>query len=363
MTYQMQSPMGAKTVINGRSCDYFAGCGYLGLQNHPAVLQAAANALATYGLANAGGFGNNHPIYSQLTQEAQTFWGVEEIRYFASGYLGNAILAQGLTHHYDHILIDESAHYSVWDGARSIGKPITPFRHCDPNSLAAVCKQMLRKGERPLLVSDGVFPISGEIAPVSDYLDVLAPYNGLICLDDAHAAGVLGENGRGTLEYFNITHKNCFACYTLSKALGSYGGVVGGETALVAQLDHYAPVPIGASLPPLPVAAAAATALHIAHQEPQRRQKLWQNVARARAGIRSLGWELPDTPVPILCLGAQAGVDLAHIQAALFEQDIAIAHSKHYTSVPEGGALRIAIFATHTNEQIDCLIDALGRLF
>lgn len=362
MTYQMQGPMSAQTVINGRYRDYFAGCGYLGLQNHPAVLQAAAQALATYGLANAGGFGNNHPIYHQLVHEAQIFWGFEQIRYFASGYMGITILTQGLIRHYDHILIDESAHYSVWDGARSSGKPITSFRHCDPGALATICKQVLRKGERPLLVSDGVFPISGEIAPVPDYLDILAPYNGLICLDDAHAVGVLGTNGRGTLEYFNITHENCFACYTLSKALGSYGGIVGGETTFVAQLDYYAPVPIGASLPPLPVAAAATVALGIARQEPQRRQQLWQNVARARAGIRALGWELPDTSVPILCLGVRSGVDLAHIQAALFERDIAIAYSQNYTSVPKGGALRIAIFATHTNDQIDRLIDELSNL-
>lgn len=361
MSYQMQGPMGAKTVINGRSCDYFAGCGYLGLQNHPDVLQAAATALQQFGLANAGGLGNNHPLYQELAQAARAFFAVADIRYFASGYLGNLMLLQGLNKRYERIFIDNAAHYSVWDGARSSGKPIVPFHHLSPDDLSTQLKEQLRPGERPLLLTDGVFPVSGEIAPLPAYLEILHPYNGLTCLDDAHASGVLGANGRGTMEYFGLTAENCFACHTLSKALGAYGGLIGGSQVWIDEIEQHSHVSAGASLPPLPVTAAARCALQLA-QEPQRRQTLWQNVALARAGFRQSGWELPETPVPILCLPARPGLDLVQLQTQLFAQNIAVAYSQNYSSTPKGGALRIAIFATHTADQIHRLITTVQNL-
>ena len=359
--YQIQSPMRAQTMINGRLCDYFAGCGYLALQNDPDILQAAAATLIRYGLANAGGYSHDHPLYAELDQAAQQFFNTPHIRYFASGYLGNAMLAQGLSHQFDHIFIDESAHYSVGDGARTTGKPLTTFRHCDPDDLRTKLHHHLRPGERPLLMTDGVFPVSGEIAPIPAYQQTLAPYNGLLLLDDAHATGVLGSHGRGTLEYFHLTDPNSYTAHTLSKALGSFGGIIAGDDTFMAQLDSHDRVRKGASLPPLPLAAAACRALEIATR-PTRRQQLWQNVAHARAGLRALGWDLPNTPVPILCLPWQPGLDFPAIVDTLFMQNILIAHSQDYTSTPAGGALRIAIFATHTSEQIDHLLAALSRL-
>jgi 8-amino-7-oxononanoate synthase len=355
----MEGPMGARTVINGRYVDYFAGCGYLGLQNHPVVRQAAMDALATYGLANSGGFGGSHPLYHQLEQAVQTYFGVEKMLYFATGYLGNAILAQGLQNRYERIFVDEQAHYSVWDGARTAGKPLHAYAHRDAAHLAELCQRELRRGERPLLMSDGVFPISGEIAPVPDLLAAIRPWGGLLCLDDAHASGLLGAQGRGTLEHFGIQDESCFTCHTFSKALGAYGGFIAGSTALIAELSANANVQEGASRPPLPAAAAAAAALSLLRADDSIRRALGANVAQARAGLRALGWDLPETLVPILCLGQRGGLDLAGIQKALFAQDILVAHSTRYTSVPEGGALRIAIFASHSATQIQRLIAAL----
>ena len=249
---------------------------------------------------------------------------------------------------------------------------MTLFRHLDPDDLAAQLRGQLRPGERPLVISDGVFPISGEIAPAPDYLAALASYAGaILCLDDAHATGVLGARGRGTAEYWadrglagSADHAGArvISAHTLSKALGCHGGVIAGDAALIGKLRDDAPAFVAHSPSPLPVAAAAARALDLVGGVSQRRARLWANVAYARAGLRALGWDLADTPVPIICLGARPGLDLARIQAELFARDICVAHVTRYSSTPAGGALRIAVFATHAEAQIDRLVAEVGRL-
>lgn len=362
--FRFQSPLGARVLVAGRERDYFSGTGYLGLQNHPRVLRAAVEALERYGLSTAtsrGGYGE-HLLYDQLESELRAFFGTTGALYFSTGYLGAAVLAQGLKARIERIFIDDWAHFSVWDGARAAGKPVVGFRHLDPGHLAEQLRAELRPGERPLVLSDGVFPISGEVAPLAELLQVVAPYNGWVGLDDAHAVGAIGPNGRGTPDYWNSPAGQWVASGTLSKALGGYGGILTGTAELLAELERNTRVTVAASPPPLPVAAASACALSIARTQPELRQQLWRNVARARAGLRALGWPLEDSPVPIICLRALPGLDLARLKDGLFERDICIAHVRNYSSTPPGGALRIAIFASHTPEQIDRLVFELGRL-
>ncbi len=363
--FRMQTPLGPRVVIDGRECDYFSGTGYLGLHNHPLVLQAAVDALQQYGLATGtsrGGYGE-HAVYGALEEEARAFFDAERVLYYPSGYMSAVILAQGLRERYERIFIDSAAHYSLWDGARSTGKPLIPFEHCDPQSLLERLRSQLGPGERPLVLSDGVFPISGEIAPLDAYLPLLDAFEGAwLCLDDAHATGVLGASGRGTVDYFGLPEPRLLAVgHTLSKGIGGYGGIIPGPAALIEELDRNSRVYVGASPPPLPVAAAARQALALA-RHPDLRQQLWSNVALARAGLRRLGWPLADTPVPILCLGARPGLDLGRIKDELFARDICVAHVRSYSSTPPGGALRVAIFATHTRAQIERLLTALESL-
>jgi glycine C-acetyltransferase/8-amino-7-oxononanoate synthase len=377
MNYSMQSPVGSRTLINGRWCDYFAGCSYLGLQNHPGLLDAAATALRQYGLGSAtsrGGYGE-HPLYREVEAAAATYWQTSAATYYVTAYLGNAVLAQGLRGDYERIFVDDASHYSVWDGARTAGLPLHPFRHLDPADLAAQLRTHLKPGERPLVFSDGVFPISGEIAPAPAYRVALANYPGaILCLDDAHATGVLGDHGRGTLEHWaspnsqstNLPTSNLpvyqYAAHTLSKALGSHGGLIAGDAALIARLGRGAKALVATSPSALPAAGAAAWALRYMAGDTELRGRLRANVTAARAGLRDLGWDLPDSPVPILCLGARPGVDLGRLRDELFARDLCVAHVTSYSSVPAGGALRIAIFATHTGEQIERLIGELARL-
>lgn len=224
------------------------------------------------------------------------------------------------------------------------------------------------------MLTDGIFPISGEIAPLDDYQQVLRGYpDAWLCLDDAHATGVLGPHGRGTLDHFGIFSGSLpgdegasagihfVAGHTLSKAIGGYGGLIAGSEALIEEIKGKSRVYIGASPTPLPIAAATRQALALAGDE-SLRERLRINVMHARSGLRKLGWPLDDSPVPILCLGARPGIDLGRLKAALFDRDLCVAHVTGYSSTPPGGALRIAIFATHTIEQIDQLISNIAAL-
>ncbi|WP_299024141.1 pyridoxal phosphate-dependent aminotransferase family protein [uncultured Thermanaerothrix sp.] len=364
MTEGLSSPVGPRVRVAGRECDYFSGTGYLGLQSDPRVLAAAQAALTRFGLSTAtsrGGYGE-HPLYADLEQAICTYFGTEQALYLPTGYLGMALLVQGLHGHYERLFVDEAAHFSVWDAARGANLPIVSFRHLDAEDLARQLRTHLRPGERPLVLSDGVFPISGDIAPLPEYLRIVAEYDGLVALDDAHGVGVLGAHGRGTPDYWGVSDVRCFSTATLSKALGGYGGIVTDQAERIQRLLVHSAVYVATSPPPLPVAAASAMALRIALEEPQRRERLWQNVGLARAGLRALGWDLPETPVPILCLRAQPGLDLGVLQRRLLEADICVAHVTRYSSTPPGGALRIAIFATHTEAQIQRLVETLGRL-
>lgn len=386
---RMQSPVGPRVVFDGREYDYFSGTGYLGLQTHPEVVQAGVQALQQYGVSTAssrGGLGE-HPVYDELEREACAYFAAEKVLYFPSGYQGITILVQSSMPQFEHIFIDSQAHFSLWDAAYQSNRAITPFHHLQAQSLREALQAELQPGERPLVLSDGVFPISGEIAPLPDYLDVLQPYEGRVYLDDAHAVGVLGEHGWGTPDYFRIQDDRsrkdnpweehsrkdvgavqglretvCRTSGTLAKALGGYGGIVWGTTAWIDHIDRESRISAGASPPPLVVAAASARALAIARQHPELRRQLWTNVSRARSQFRELGWDLPDSPVPIICLDARPGISLEHVRQGLFAQGIAVTLVRGYTSTPPGGALRIAIFANHSFEQIDRLANIVREL-
>ncbi len=356
------SPLGARVWIEGRERNYFSGTGYLGLQNHPRVQQAAIETIQRYGMATGtsrGGFGE-HAVYDGLEEQARLFFGSEAVLYFTSGYLGALILAQGLRERYERIFVDAWSHFSVLDAARLAGKPLHIFQHLDAADLAAQIQAHLQSGERPLVLSDGVFPISGEIAPAPDYLPLVKQQGGLIALDDAHAYGVLGVHGRGTLDYWQIEDEDCLTSGTLSKALGGFGGVIPTSKRLLEELDRNSRIYTASSPVPLPVASAAACALEIARTEPELRERLWENVRLTREGLRAADWPVEDSQVPIICLRKQEGMDLEQIKNRLYEEGICIAHVRTYSSTPPGGALRIAIFATHTTEQIERLVESLS---
>jgi glycine C-acetyltransferase/8-amino-7-oxononanoate synthase len=363
MKTSMQSPAGAVTVINGRGMDYFCGCGYLGLQNHPAVIAAADEALKKYGLSTAtsrGGYGE-HPVYDELEKQAALSFGCERLLYFASGYMGAAILVQTSLQPNDHFFLEESAHFSLWDAAAMSNHAVSSFHHLSPASLTACLKAELQPGERPVLLTDGLFPISGEIAPLPAYLEILHPLHGRLIVDDAHAVGVLGVHGRGSAEYFGLAEHECETTATFNKALGGYGGFICGTTRVINLLEQNSRIFIGSSPPPLPAAAASAKALQILREDPSLLISLRQNVSLLRQGLHQTGWNVAaDSPSPIVCLQSKGKLNPFQLCNRLYEKGIAVEYVTGYPSTPAGGALRLAVFATHTSAQIERLVGELA---
>lgn len=362
--HRIQSPIGPRVTIDGREVDYFCGTGYLCLQSHPEVVRAAEDALREYGLSTAasrGGFGE-HPVYDELEKQACLYFDTEKALFFPSGYMGMGILLQTETSAIDHIFIDSGAHYSLWDAAQASTKVTTVFHHRSPDDLAEQIQKELQSGERPLVISDAVFPVSGEIAPLPDYISIIEPYGGRVFLDDAHGVGVLGEHGRGILDHFNLTAENIKTSGTLAKALGGYGGIITGTAEWIDRVDRNSGVLTGASPLPLVTAASSAKALDIARLNPGLRNQLRANVKQARDGLRAAGWDVGDTPSPIICLPAGEDFTPGMTCTRLFEQGIAVDHVRNYTSTPAGGALRVAINALHSTEQIARLVDAIQKL-
>ncbi len=387
----MQSPPGAQTVISGRTYLYFAGTGYLGLQGHPDVIRAACDAARQYGIGTATsrtGFGNSPPILDVERRAAEFFaaegdWAADSdvatnsAFYFASGYAGIGILSRVVCDDFDVLFIDELSHYSVFEGAEAAGKPMHRFAHRDPADLERTLTANLQPGQRPLVLSDGVFALLGAIAPVAEYFRVLERYDGAgLCVDDAHAIGILGHKGRGTFEHAGLwahgvnraarkappSGPRLLMCGTLGKAIGGYGGIIAGSREFIDQIKSSSHYYSGASPPPAAAAAATAAALQLVMSQPELRSKLAANVAQMKRGLQQMGLAVDDSPTPIISLSIGDGPNMQRIQGELMERGIAIGYFAAYSGAGAEGALRIAIFATHTVEMIERLIAELKTL-
>ena len=381
----MQSPPGAETVIDGRRYLYFSGTGYLGLQGHPEVIRAACRATEQYGIGSAtsrAGYGDTPPLVEAERQAARLF-GAETAFYFMSGYVGNDILARAIEGEVDAVFVDECSHYCVQEAASRLAKPLNRFRHADPGDLAEKLRNQTPPGARPLVMSDGVFAALGTIAPVGEYCEILREYPGSsLVIDDAHGLGVLGQNGRGTLEHAGLFERGVnvdlpereaepapfsdsprlFLCGTLSKALGGYGGIIPGARRTIERMRSASHYFAGASPVPVPVAAATARALELVIDQPELRTRLWENVRAVRSGLREMGVEVADTPAPIISLTLGTAENMERIHGELAARGILIPYKRTYSGLGPEGALRLAVFATHTEAMIARLVDELRRL-
>ncbi|HUU37107.1 MAG TPA: pyridoxal phosphate-dependent aminotransferase family protein [Candidatus Desulfaltia sp.] len=359
----MESAPGAETILDGRRYLYFCGTGYFGLHGHPAVLRAGVRAFPKYGTHSAttrAGFGDN-PVLLEVEDRLREFFREEDAVYFGSGYLGSLVLGQALADLYDIVFVDELAHFCVMDAVRTLDKPVIRFRHRDPDDLEKKLKRRLRPRHRPFLMTDGVFPVFGRIAPLPIYAKILAPYEGLIGLDDAHGVGVLGPNGRGTREHFGMKAPNLHFSGTLSKAFGGHGGFVAGKRKLIGRIRADGGAYIGSTPTPTPIAAATAKGIEILMKHPEMRDRLRRNVAAVKTGMRTLGIEVEDSPVPIVAWSMGSEDEMRKIQERLLGRGIAIAYLK-YIGAPAAGVLRVSIFSTHTAAQIRRLLDELARV-
>ncbi len=374
--WTMTSPPGAETVLNGHTYLYFAGTGYLGLQGHPEMIEAAAIAVRQFGVHTAtsrSGFGNC-PAVVEVERRAAEFLGSEASCYLVSGYAGNFAVAAALADRVQVALVDESAHECVREATRwldGLSEPPLIYRHRDADHLAELLHKRLPRAGRAIVLTDGVFAASGHVAPLAEFLSVLEQYPGsALLVDDAHGLGVLGQQGRGSLELAGVpaARINChdisdatavFHTATLSKAIGGHGGIVAGSREFLDSVRRASGWFRGASAPSTPAAAATAKGLEIVDRDPSLRRRLSANVAAVRGALQGLGLSVETSPSPIIGFKLESASRMQHVQQRLLAERIAIGYTQNYAGTGPDGMLRIAVFATHTPKMIDRLVDAL----
>lgn len=367
----MESAPGPETVIDGVKYLYFAGTSYFGLHGHPEVIEAGCEALRRYGVHSAtsrAGFGNSAPLLD-VERKAAAFFGTEAAFYFSSGYAANHIAVQALSPDADMVLVDSEAHYCVKEAALLAKKPVLTFKHRNPADL----RTKLAHGIRPLVLADGVVPSNGHMAPVDEYIGILAEFApATLHLDDAHAVGVLGENGRGVFDHFGFwPHVNGgLPCHgvtlsmggTLAKALGGFGGVIPGSAAFVERVRRASHYYDGSSAPPHPAAGCTLRALEICLAEPERRTRIRRNVRQVREGLRSLGVAVGDEPAPNIGVVIRDSATMQELHAGLKARHILVPYVPSYSGTGPQGLMRFAVCSEHTPEMIDRLLQTLREL-
>jgi len=376
----MQTGPAAEVTLNGRPFLYFAGTGYLGLQSDPRVIEAAVEGVRRFGLHTAttrAGYGTSPPV-AEVERRTAEFLSTDAAFYLVSGYATNDAVAAAISDEVDLVLVDKSAHDCLREATSRLARLTQPpiaFRHRDPGHVAELLERRLSPGHRALVMTDGVFAASGRLAPLSDYLAVLQRYAGaMLLVDDAHGVAVLGACGRGALELAGVPAARInslderngaprvFHTATLSKAIGGHGGAIVGSRSFVERVRSRSGWFRGSSAPAAPVAAATARALEIIAHEPELRARLAKNVRALRTKLTALGLAVEMSPSPIVSLELESTARMQQMQAGLVEAGIAIGFTQNYSGAPPRGMLRIAVFATHTPEMIDRLVDGLRQV-
>lgn len=348
--------------VGRRRLVHFTGCDYLRLSRHPDVVAAFRQAAEAEGLGPAAArtTTGNHPLYGRLENAMARFAGAEAALLVGAGYLANLAVAQALAGKVDAVFIDEEAHPSLRDAAALLGAPMTTFRHCDPGDLRTVLGRLARV-RHPLVLTDGVFPLSGRNAGLREHLGAM-PAEGLLLVDDAHGLGVMGRRGRGTPDACGVgADPRLLLTATLSKALGTFGGVILGPSWLTTRVRSASRL-FRASTPfPLPCAAATLESIRVLRREPDRLARLRRNVRQAKTALAAMGHPQPanDAPVLSICLAGERTarrLENGLARAGLFARAIA------YPGDDARPRFRVALSSEHTPEQIERLVAVVRRI-
>ena len=344
----------------GRELSYFTGCDYFRLGSHPQVLKAMVAGLKKFGLNVAASrlTTGNHPVYPALEKQLADFFGAKAALLVNSGYSTNLIVAQTLAGNFSHTLIDEKAHRSLADAAQILNCPVLNFLHRSVESFAATLNRC-GHGARPVVLTDGMFSRDGSVAPLRAYLKAL-PRDGLIVVDDAHGAGILGKQGRGTVELEDVDRARLVQCVTLSKAFGVYGGAILCSKELRGRIMKHSSMFIGSTPLPLPLAHAAAVAVKLVQENPALRRRLNRNADFVKSALRRAGLELADAPGPVIPFSLPTTRQNAALRRALLAAGI-FPSFINYQGGPADGYFRFVISSEHSQRQLEQLVRVLER--
>jgi glycine C-acetyltransferase/8-amino-7-oxononanoate synthase len=358
----LESGTGPIVRIAGRDVLLFASNDYLGLARHPEVVAAAVHATERYG-AGAGAarlVSGSLPPHSHLEQALAQFKGTESALTFGSGYLANVGAIPALIGPGGLILADRLCHASLIDGCRLSGADLRIYRHNDVEHLAALLAKR-RRGRRTLIVTDGVFSMDGDLAPLPELATLAQSHEADLYVDDAHGTGVMGAHGRGTIEHYGMESRIPLHMGTLGKALGSSGAFIAGPDSSIQYLLHRCRSFMFATAPPPGSAAAAAAALQIVEREPDRRRRLWDNRERLFSGLRRLGFTLAATVSPILPVLIGRAETALRFAEQLLANDIFAPAVRPPTVPAETSRIRVTVTSEHTLAQVDQALSAFER--
>lgn len=348
----LQTPQGPHIKIDGKDYLLLSSNNYLGLCNDNRLKQAALDAIEKYGAGSGGSrlTTGSYEIHRKLEEEIAFFKKTEAALIFNTGYMANVGVISGIADKSWVIFSDRLNHASIVDGCRLSGAEIVVYNHCDPEDLAR--KVQGYSGRQALIVTDGLFSVDGDIAPLPAIAEIAGKNNMLLMVDDAHATGVLGSYGGGTADYFGLRDEIDIQMGTLGKALAGEGAFIAGKRSLIDYLVNTARSFIfSTALSPATIAVAR-KALEIVSSEPQRRQALLANAALFRTELRKAGFDVAENEAPIIAVVVGAPDLAVAFSNRLMERNIFVSAIRPPT-VPEGTSrLRVSIMATHTREDL-----------
>ena len=360
----LESASAAEAQFDGKQVINLASNNYLGLTTHPKLKEAAIEAVRKFG-AGSGAvrtISGTMRIHMELEERIAAFKNVEACVVFQSGFAANAGTVSAILTPEDHIISDELNHASIIDGCRLSRAKIHVFPHKDVAAAEKILAGLDLVPGRKLLITDGVFSMDGDIGPLPGLVEAAEQHGAIMMIDDAHSSGVLGRNGRGTVDHFGLHGRVQIQVGTLSKAIGVLGGYVCGSRDLIDFLYHRArPFLFSTSHPPA-VAAACLAAFDVLEQEPERIEQLWVNARYLKAGLNRLGFDtgISETPITPVMLGDAA---LAHqFSRELFAEGV-LATGIGFPTVAKGKArVRTIVASTHTKEELDRALEAFEKV-
>lgn len=359
----ISSGQDTQVTVRGKEMIMIGSNNYLGLTSHPEVKQAAIDAIKIYGSGCTGSrfLNGTLDIHEDLERKLAQFMNKESALVFSTGFQTNLGTISALVNKGEYIITDRSDHASIVDGCRlSFGK-VLKFRHNNMSDLKRVLSTCPKHSGK-LIVIDGVFSMEGDIAKLPDMVELAKKYHARVMVDDAHSIGVLGKNGRGTAEHYNLEDEVDIIMGTFSKSFASIGGFIAAKEEVIHYIKHFSRALIFSASPPPAAVATVSKALDIIIAEPERRERLWQIARKMHEGYRALGFDIGDTETPIIPILIGENMKTFKFWKLLFDEGI-FANTAISPAVPPGTArIRTSYTATHTDDQMNRVLEVFEKV-
>lgn len=360
----ISSEQDTEVMINGRKVLMFGSNSYMGLTNHPKVIEAAVEATRKYGTGLAGSpfLNGTLTIHKDLEARLADYVGKEDAMIYSTGFGVNLGVVSTLTGREDYIILDEQDHASIIEGRRLSFSNYLKYKHNDMESLEVQLKKC-EPDKVKLIVTDGVFSMEGDVANLPEIVRLAKKYNATVMVDEAHGIGVFGRQGRGTCDHFGVTDDVDLIMGTFSKSLASLGGFIATDKTITNYLRHHSRSYIfTASITPASTAAVNA-ALDIIESEPERQEHLWKITKYALDNFRAMGCEIGHTSTPIIPLFIRDDYKTFRVTRDLLDEGVFVNPVVTPAVAPQDTLIRYSLMATHTEEQVQRSLEAIEKVF